>query len=308
MIDSNLSGHWWHEAPAPWLWSIEKWVEQFLSAKSVFVNRCRLSSPAWIDFKGRYLKIFHCRVMAPPSYSDIGKQARDVFGKGTLQVFSFVCCNTKFLPWIMDSGPRYWIRLISRLPLWSGQVGGEEQNQQWGRVYCRWQHHHWRGKGWNVTPLFLLHLTCWAGDWLPGNEIQDQGAWTLPHWEMDNWQQVDRQLPTLIYFCNVLPCTDMYPMMITRTILGSLNTTVDYEKLVPGLKLTLDSSFKPDTGAKVGWFFIMQLSTLGMIHLFSYALTNGDFSHLVLFSLASWRQITSTRSWSSERTWTSPGI
>ena len=57
----------------------------------------------------------------------------------------------------------------------------------------------------------------------------------------------------------------MYPMMITRTILGSLNTTVDYEnifcslnttvdyeKLVPGLKLTLDSSFKPDTGAKVG--------------------------------------------------------
>ena len=32
----------------------------------------------------------------------------------------------------------------------------------------------------------------------------------------------------------------------------SLNTVVDYEKLVPGLKLTLDSSFKPDTGAKVG--------------------------------------------------------
>ena len=44
----------------------------------------------------------------------------------------------------------------------------------------------------------------------------------------------------------------MYPMMITKTILCSLNTTVDYEKLVPGLKLTLDSSFKPDTGAKVG--------------------------------------------------------
>merc|ERR1711872_1044820 len=33
---------------------------------------------------------------------------------------------------------------------------------------------------------------------------------------------------------------------------NSLNTTVDYEKLVPGLKLTLDSSFKPDTGAKSG--------------------------------------------------------
>ena len=33
---------------------------------------------------------------------------------------------------------------------------------------------------------------------------------------------------------------------------NSLNTTVDYEKLVPGLKLTLDSNFKPDTGAKSG--------------------------------------------------------
>merc|ERR1711879_1017286 len=31
-----------------------------------------------------------------------------------------------------------------------------------------------------------------------------------------------------------------------------MGTTVDYEKLVPGLKLTLDSSFKPDTGAKSG--------------------------------------------------------
>ena len=41
----------------------------------------------------------------------------------------------------------------------------------------------------------------------------------------------------------------------------SLNTTVDYEKLVPGLKLTLDSSFKPDTGDKVGFFLNSVLIT-----------------------------------------------
>ena len=44
--------------------------------------------------------------------------------------------------------------------------------------------------------------------------------------------------------------SDVAPF-VTQTVF-SLNTTVDYEKLVPGLKLTLDSSFKPDTGAKVG--------------------------------------------------------
>merc|ERR1712080_79114 len=35
---------------------------------------------------------------------------------------------------------------------------------------------------------------------------------------------------------------------------NSLNTTVDYDKLLPGLKLTLDSSFKPDSGDKSGKF------------------------------------------------------
>jgi len=35
---------------------------------------------------------------------------------------------------------------------------------------------------------------------------------------------------------------------------NSLNTTVDYDKLMPGLKLTLDSSFKPDSGDKSGKF------------------------------------------------------
>merc|ERR1711962_1475186 len=36
--------------------------------------------------------------------------------------------------------------------------------------------------------------------------------------------------------------------------MGSLNTTVDYEKLMPGLKLTLDGSFQPNTGDKAGKF------------------------------------------------------
>ena len=35
---------------------------------------------------------------------------------------------------------------------------------------------------------------------------------------------------------------------------NSLNTTVDYDKLLPGLKLTLDGSFQPNTGAKVEWY------------------------------------------------------
>merc|ERR1719427_1525952 len=35
---------------------------------------------------------------------------------------------------------------------------------------------------------------------------------------------------------------------------NSLNTTVDYDKLLPGLKLTLDGSFQPNTGAKGGKF------------------------------------------------------
>ena len=35
---------------------------------------------------------------------------------------------------------------------------------------------------------------------------------------------------------------------------NSLNTTLDYEKLMPGLKLTLDGSFQPNTGDKAGKF------------------------------------------------------
>jgi len=35
---------------------------------------------------------------------------------------------------------------------------------------------------------------------------------------------------------------------------NSLNATVDYEKLMPGLKLTLDGSFQPNTGDKAGKF------------------------------------------------------
>merc|ERR1712223_1035559 len=35
---------------------------------------------------------------------------------------------------------------------------------------------------------------------------------------------------------------------------NSVNATVDYEKLMPGLKLTLDGSFQPNTGDKAGKF------------------------------------------------------
>ena len=35
---------------------------------------------------------------------------------------------------------------------------------------------------------------------------------------------------------------------------GFIGATVDYEKLLPGLKLTLDSSFQPNTGVKAGKF------------------------------------------------------
>jgi voltage-dependent anion channel protein 2 len=35
---------------------------------------------------------------------------------------------------------------------------------------------------------------------------------------------------------------------------NSIGATVDYEKLMPGLKLTLDSSFQPNTGDKAGKF------------------------------------------------------
>merc|ERR1712002_292740 len=35
---------------------------------------------------------------------------------------------------------------------------------------------------------------------------------------------------------------------------NTLNASVDYEKLMPGLKLTLDGSFQPNTGDKAGKF------------------------------------------------------
>ena len=35
---------------------------------------------------------------------------------------------------------------------------------------------------------------------------------------------------------------------------NSIGATVDYEKLMPGLKLTLDSSFQPNIGDKSGKF------------------------------------------------------
>merc|ERR1719427_1217527 len=83
--------------------------------------------------------------MAPPSYSDIGKQARDVFGKG--YHFGLVKLDVKY-------------------------------------------------------------------------KVKEQGLSLTEKWNTDN----------------------------------SLNTTVDYEKLMPGLKLTLDGSFQPNSGDKSGKF------------------------------------------------------
>jgi len=112
--------------------------------------------------------------MAPPSYADIGKQARDVFGKG------------------------YHFGLV-KLEVKSKSANGIEFT---------------------------------AG----GNSTMDAG-------------KVTGSLETK-YKCND------YGLNITEkwNTDNSLNTTVDYEKLMPGLKLTLDGSFQPNTGDKAGKF------------------------------------------------------
>merc|ERR550525_1938308 len=48
-------------------------------------------------------------------------------------------------------------------------------------------------------------------------------------------------------------CPD-YGVNITEkwTTDNSLNTTLDYEKLMPGMKLTLDGNFQPNSGEKAG--------------------------------------------------------
>ena len=110
--------------------------------------------------------------MAPPSYSDIGKQARDVFGKG------------------------YHFGLI-KLDV--------------------------KSKTSNDIEFNTGGSTATSGDKVTGSletkyKIKEQGLSLTEKWSTDN----------------------------------ILNTTVDYEKLLPGLKLTLDTSFQPNSGATSG--------------------------------------------------------
>jgi len=112
--------------------------------------------------------------MAPPSYADIGKQARDVFGKG--YHFGLVKLEVKSKT---SSGVEF--------------VAGGNTTTDGGKV---------------------------SGSLETKYKMKEHGLNFTEKWSTDN----------------------------------SLNTTVDYEKLMPGLKMTLDSSFKPDTGAKSGKF------------------------------------------------------
>jgi len=110
--------------------------------------------------------------MAPPSYSDIGKQARDVFGKG--YHFGLVKLDVKTKS---STGVEF-------------TAGGSSKTE-----------------GGAVT-----------GSLETKYKIAEHGLSLTEKWNTDN----------------------------------SLNTTVDYDKLLPGLKLTLDGSFQPNTGAKGG--------------------------------------------------------
>jgi len=112
--------------------------------------------------------------MAPPSYSDIGKQARDVFGKG--YHFGLVKLDVKTKS---STGVEF-------------TAGGSSKTE-----------------GGAVT-----------GSLETKYKIAEHGLSLTEKWNTDN----------------------------------SLNTTVDYDKLLPGLKLTLDGSFQPNTGAKGGKF------------------------------------------------------
>jgi len=112
--------------------------------------------------------------MAPPSYSDIGKQARDVFGKG--YHFGLVKLDVKSKT---SSGVEF-------------SAGGSSSTD-----------------GGKVT-----------GSLETKYKIKEHGLSLTEKWNTDN----------------------------------SLNTTVDYDKLCEGLKLTLDGSFQPNSGDKSGKF------------------------------------------------------
>jgi len=112
--------------------------------------------------------------MAPPSYSDIGKSARDVFGKG--YHFGLVKLEVKSKS---ASGLEF--------------VAGGNTTTDGGKVNGSLE-------------------TKWA--------CKESGLKLSEKWNTDN----------------------------------SINTTLDYEKLMPGLKLTLDGNFQPNSGDKAGKF------------------------------------------------------
>jgi len=112
--------------------------------------------------------------MAPPSYADIGKQARDVFGKG--YHFGLVKLEVK-----SKSASGIEFTAGGNTTTDGGKVNGSLETKY---------------------------------------KAKEHGVNFTEKWNTDN----------------------------------SLNATVDYEKLMPGLKLTLDGSFQPNSGDKAGKF------------------------------------------------------
>lgn len=112
--------------------------------------------------------------MAPPSYSDIGKSARDVFGKG--YHFGLVKLEVKS-------------KSASGIEFTAGGNTTTDGGKVNGSLETKW--------------------TC-----------KENGVKLTEKWTTDN----------------------------------TINATMDYEKLAPGLKLTLDGNFQPNSGDKAGKF------------------------------------------------------
>jgi len=112
--------------------------------------------------------------MAPPSYSDIGKQARDVFGKG--YHFGLVKLEVKS-------------KSASGIEFTAGGNTTTDGGKVNGSLETKWS-------------------------------CKENGVKLTEKWTTDN----------------------------------TINATMDYEKLMPGLKLTLDGNFQPNSGDKAGKF------------------------------------------------------
>jgi len=112
--------------------------------------------------------------MAPPAFSDIGKQARDVFGKG--YHFGLVKLDVKS-------------KSSSGVAITAAGSSSTDGSKVSGSLETKYK-------------------------------LAEQGLSLTEKWNTSN----------------------------------SLSTTLDYEKLLPGLKLTLDGSFEPTSGVKAGKF------------------------------------------------------